>query len=507
MSETHNREQLKGILARLRTKIEKAKDKPAAEKKENTVVQELKGSFRCRGLKVLAVCERVRVRAAKHPVSPLLYLVILALVAGVVTFNGTYTRAYVLTIDGEEMGMVASEGDVAAMVSSVESRAASILGEEYNYDADIQLTPAITTAGELVDLNVVADTVFEGVGALVEACAISVNGVELGYAPSEADFRAMLDAIAQPYFTENTVDYGFVETVELYPVELPANAEYDLDSINAILTAHTIEDAYYTVEKGDTFNQIAYNLGMTPAELSALNFNININQLYIGQQLLINQAVPYLSVITYNNETYEEVVPSPIEYIETPDLYIGYTKVKEQGEDGLARVNADVVYVNGHETERIINSSETLVEPTTTYMYTGTTPKPKTASNGYYIWPTATHRITSPYGYRYIFGSYSFHLGIDLGASYGSNIYAADGGKVTYAGWKGSYGYLVIVKHDNGDQTYYAHCSKLLVKYGDKVYQGQTIARVGSTGNSTGPHLHFEIRKGGKTVNPLNYLP
>jgi len=507
VSEVHNRERLKALLAKLRTKTEKAKDEPAVEKKENTGVQNLKTGLRRRGLKVLAMCERVRVCAARHPVSPLLYLVILALVVRVVAFNGTYTRAYVLTIDGEEMGMVASEGDVAAMVSDVESRAASILGEEYSYDADIELTPAITTAAELADLNVVADTVFEGVGALVEACAISVNGVELGYAPSEADFRAMLDAIAQPYFTENTVGYDFVETVEFYPVELPANAEYDLESINAALTAHTIEDAYYTVKKGDTFNQIAYNLDMTPAELSALNFDININQLYIGQQLLIEQAVPYLSVITYNNETYEEVVSSPIEYIETPDLYIGYTKVKQQGEDGLALVNADVVYVNGIETERTINSTETLEEATTTYMYTGTTPKPKTASNGYYLWPTSVRRITSPYGYRYIFGSYSFHLGIDIGASYGSTIKAADGGKVTYAGWKGSYGYLVIIKHDNGDQTYYAHCSKLLVKYGDKVYQGQAIAKVGSTGNSTGPHLHFEIRKGGKTVNPLNYLP
>ena len=72
---------------------------------------------------------------------------------------------------------------------------------------------------------------------------------------------------------------------------------------------------------------------------------------------------------------------------------------------------------------------------------------------------------------------------------------------------KGSYGKLVIVTHDDGSQTYYAHCSQLLVKYGDKVYQGQTIAKVGSTGNSTGPHLHFEIRIKGKTVDPLKYLP
>ena len=471
--------------------------------KENS----LRTKLRRKGLKVLAYCERARVRMARHPISPLLYVVILALAIGYVTFNGMYSRAYVLTVDGEELGVVASQGDVEAMVAHVETRASSILGEAYNYDADIELTPALTSTDGFGDISEMEDTMFAGVGALVEACAISVDGVELGYAPSQEAMEEMLARVAAPYFTEYTTDYGFVEDVQVYPVELPSNTVYDLESIYAVLTTYTIEEDYYTVEKGDTFNQIAYSLDMTPADLSALNPDININKIYIGQQLVIQEAVPYLSVYTYENKTYEAVIPSPIEEIPTADLYVGNSKIKEQGEDGLALQNADITYVNGVEVDRVINTSETLVEATTTYTYVGTTPRPKTASNGYYLWPTTTHRITSPYGYRYIFGSYSFHLGVDIGASYGTSIKAADGGKVTHAGWKGSYGYLVIVTHDNGDQTYYAHCSKLLVSYGDKVYQGQTIAKVGSTGNSTGPHLHFEIRKNGKTVNPLDYLP
>lgn len=463
--------------------------------------------LRRKGLKVLAYCERARVGFAKHPISPLLYVVILALAIGAVTFNGMYTQAYVLTVDGEELGIVASEGDVEAMVAHVETRASSILGETYSYDADIELTPAIATAGDFGDMTEMENTMFDGVGALVEACAISVDGVELGYAPSQEEMQALLDRVAAPYFTEYTTGYDFVEDVQVYAVELPSNTEYDLESIYEVLTAYTIEEAYYTVEKGDTFNQIAYSLEMTPADLSALNPDININKIQIGQQLVIQEAVPFLSVQTYENKTYEAVIPSPIEEIPTADLYVGNTKIKEQGEDGLALQNADITYINGVEVDRVINSSETLEEATTTYMYVGTTPRPKTASNGYYLWPTTTQRITSPYGYRYIFGSYSFHLGIDIGASYGTTIKAADGGKVTYAGWKGSYGYLVVVTHDSGSQTYYAHCSKLLVGYGDRVYQGQPIAKVGSTGNSSGPHLHFEIRINGKTVDPLAYLP
>ncbi|MBQ9926293.1 MAG: M23 family metallopeptidase, partial [Clostridia bacterium] len=83
---------------------------------------------------------------------------------------------------------------------------------------------------------------------------------------------------------------------------------------------------------------------------------------------------------------------------------------------------------------------------------------------------------------------------------------ASDGGRVTYAGWKGNYGYCVFIDHGNGYTTVYAHCSKLLVKVGQSVAKGETIAKVGSTGRSTGPHLHFEIRVNGKHQNPLNYI-
>lgn len=100
----------------------------------------------------------------------------------------------------------------------------------------------------------------------------------------------------------------------------------------------------------------------------------------------------------------------------------------------------------------------------------------------------------------------SRHTGLDIAASIGTPIKAAAGGTVSFSGSKGSYGYLIVVNHDNGVQTYYGHCSKLYVPAGTKVSQGQAIAAVGNTGNSTGPHLHFEIRVNGVAYNPQNYL-
>ena len=100
----------------------------------------------------------------------------------------------------------------------------------------------------------------------------------------------------------------------------------------------------------------------------------------------------------------------------------------------------------------------------------------------------------------------SVHTGLDIATSSGTPIKAAASGKVTFAGWKGSYGNLLVITHSNGVQTYYGHCSKLYVSAGQSVSQGQTVAAVGSTGNSTGPHLHLEIRVNGVAYNPQKYL-
>ena len=129
-------------------------------------------------------------------------------------------------------------------------------------------------------------------------------------------------------------------------------------------------------------------------------------------------------------------------------------------------------------------------------------------STGTMVWP-AEGEITSPFGWRVhpIFGTQRLHTGIDIGADYGDATRAADGGVVIHSDWMGGYGNAVIIDHGNGISTLYAHNSQLLVSEGQTVAKGQTVARVGSTGYSTGPHLHFEVRQNGTPVNPLNFLP
>jgi murein DD-endopeptidase MepM/ murein hydrolase activator NlpD len=126
---------------------------------------------------------------------------------------------------------------------------------------------------------------------------------------------------------------------------------------------------------------------------------------------------------------------------------------------------------------------------------------PSGESSHGFIWP-ASGPVTSPFGMRWG----RMHDGIDIGASYGSPIHAAAAGRVIYCGWEEGYGNLTVIDHGNGLATAYGHQSSIAVSCGQDVSQGQTIGYVGSTGHSTGPHLHFEVRVNGSPVDPLGYL-
>ena len=122
------------------------------------------------------------------------------------------------------------------------------------------------------------------------------------------------------------------------------------------------------------------------------------------------------------------------------------------------------------------------------------------------LWPLPSDRlkVSSKFGWRVLYGKDDYHLGIDLPAPYGTEIYASNDGTVLKARYSSSYGYYILISHGGELSTLYAHCSKLLVKAGDTAKRGQVIAKVGSTGNSTGYHLHFEVRVDGEVTDPLN---
>ncbi|MEG1887264.1 MAG: peptidoglycan DD-metalloendopeptidase family protein, partial [Oscillospiraceae bacterium] len=215
-------------------------------------------------------------------------------------------------------------------------------------------------------------------------------------------------------------------------------------------------------------------------------------------------------------ENYEETVAYNVSNVEDDKKLVGYQKVKTQGQNGLKNVTAMVTYIDGVEIERVIEAEEIIAEPVDEIVVNGistikTNTQPHrlsgvaepTTNGGTMIWPVAN--VGNVYISSY-FGDGRGHKGIDICGAYGADVFAAKGGKVVLSQWYYGYGNCIIVEHDDGTQTLYGHNSKLYATVGQEVSGGQAIAAIGSTGNSTGNHLHFEVIVNGVNVNPLRYV-
>ena len=259
----------------------------------------------------------------------------------------------------------------------------------------------------------------------------------------------------------------------------------------------------YTIKSGDTLYQVAINADMTMEELLKANPGLTEDSmLKIGQELNIVVPEPLLSVVTYEQAVYTEAIPKKVETINNDQEYKTYRKVISAGKDGSKEITATVKKVNGIEESREVVSEKVLTEPVVEKVEVGTLNTPPKKAIGNFIYPIVGARLTSGFGPRWG----TMHYGIDLACASGTPIKASDGGTVVFSGWGNGYGNMIKIDHGNGFYTLYGHNSKNIVSVGQKVAQGEVIGYVGSTGNSTGNHLHFEVIKNGVKQNPLNYL-
>lgn len=436
---------------------------------------------------------------------PALFFVIAAVVGITSVVTTVYVPSYQVSVDGAPIGIVSTKADFERAVSRVETRASSILGHPYVMDGEITYSFTLSERDSIPSTTTLEPYLFDRIGDVMKSYVLSVNGKVIGAAPDKSTLTTLLDSIQDAYQTENTVSASFVDTVSITREYIPSDVQQDIESMRTTLTSNTNGQTTYEVKQGDTFMALAFDNGMTMRELEALNPGVDINKLMIGQVLNIREEIPFLSVQTVDQVTYTQAIAAPVRQVEDASMYKGESKVLSAGAAGSEQVTAKVTSINGKETAREITGSTVLTQPTEKVVSVGTKERPSWLPKGYFIWPVNGH-VTSGYGYRSIFSSYSFHRGIDIAVPYGTRVAAADGGTVIYSGWQGTYGKLVIIDHGNGKQTYYGHNSSLLVNVGDKVYQGQSIAKAGSTGRSTGSHCHFEVHVNGNLVNPYNYL-
>ena len=428
-------------------------------------------------------------------------------VAAFSVYTVRYTTGTTVILDGVELGTVASESEAQAARTSVERAISAVLGYDFTMeDSQLAYSTGLAARSALVGEEELEEALSSTLRVVEHGYALYIDGDFIGATQTEGAFEALLDQAAAPYRNENTVSADFLEKVEVRECDLPVEDFTNLADTALLLNSTKAGEVTYTVVEGDCWSLIAQDHNLTNAELLALNPGYDIDRLQIGDELLISNAVPYLTVRSVQIEQYETELPYEIEYVDDDSMYVGDFKVISKGEYGSADIVARVTYEGLAEVDRVIESETVLKEPVTEIQARGTQERPTWLPTGSFRWPTSG-TISSKYGYRSIFGGSSFHGGIDIANSYGTDIVAADGGEVVYAGWMSGYGYLVQIDHGNGYVTYYGHNSSLEVGVGDKVYKGQHIAEMGSTGRSTGNHCHFEVRLNGERQNPMNYLP
>ncbi|MBR5741594.1 MAG: peptidoglycan DD-metalloendopeptidase family protein [Firmicutes bacterium] len=307
--------------------------------------------------------------------------------------------------------------------------------------------------------------------------------------------------------TSEIISYSIAENIEAREViGVPWNV-MTVDGAVSLIVNGTEEAKTYTVVAGDSYWSISRKVGMTLDELYAANPGSKGTTLLVGEVLNIIEVKPMVHVSITERVTETETVGFKTEYESNSSVYIGQYQLKRAGVRGVNQVTYEITSENGVRQSKTRLDTVTVSEPVTQIMYKGTKPLPNVIGTGVFRFPLATKTyITSNYGiYRPAYGG--VHKGTDFAAQTGDSIYAVDDGVVTFSGESGTYGYLVKLSHGNGYETYYAHCSKLLVNVGDSVKKGDVIALVGQTGRASGPHLHFEVRVYGTVKNPLDYLP
>ncbi len=456
---------------------------------------------------VTNLAAQIRVPAERRKwVAASVFLAASLTIAAFAVFQNLYTTATTVSFDGVALGTVASEEEARAASLSVEQSISQVVGYTYRLDDRVSYATGLTFRASVEDEHTLERALSSSLHVVEHGYALYVDGAFVGATQTREALDEALKQVSSAYRNENTVSIDFVEGVEIEECDLPVEDFTNLSDILLLLNSTKEGEVTYTVKNGDCWSVIAQDHNLTSKELEQLNPGYDINWIHTGDELLISNAVPYLTVRATQMEYYQADIPYEIEYVDDSTMWEGDTKVISKGAYGKSDVVARVTYEGVEEIERVIESETVITEPVTEVQARGTKERPTWAPTGSFRWPT-NGTLTSRFGYRNIFGGTSFHGGVDIANSTGTDVVAADGGVVCYAGWMNGYGYLVQIDHQNGYVTYYGHNSSLLVHVGDKVYKGQHIAEMGATGRVTGPHCHFEVRRNGERQNPLNYLP
>lgn len=332
-----------------------------------------------------------------------------------------------------------------------------------------------------------------------------LNQIKGKYAPmaQKKDGRVSVLSVptSEPKVGEPVIEsVEIVEQIELEITKINPTDVMQPEDLKTKLETGNMGPSQYTVVAGDCVGCIAQKLNIPKQVIYEKNPWIVDDKIRIGEVLDVTMLKPSLTVKTVETVVEQQEVQHDIVYEKDDTMRAGEIRTIKQGQNGLKEVMFQVTKANGYMTEQEIVGEKIVVEPVTEYAKKGTKVILGEGS-GKFIWPVVNYKLSDYFGMRWG----KLHKGLDITGN--RNILASDNGVVTYAGNKGDgYGNKVVLDHKNGYVTVYAHLSKVETKKGSIVEKGEKIGIMGSTGHSTGVHLHFEIQRNGVAENPLKFL-
>ncbi|OIJ21888.1 hypothetical protein BKP45_04140 [Anaerobacillus alkalidiazotrophicus] len=440
--------------------------------------------------------------------------------------NNGLQSIYHIYIDGNRVGSVNDsslvtklKNDILQEFSGSYEDLTLVIGQEIDMIPELVFNARTNTDDTLEKLE-------NRLSVKAESISLEVEGEEIAYVSSEDEYLEVIEKLMLQYVSKEELK-DFQEAKENDELDrnpsvgekiiLDIKLSKDIESGEAVVNPEeilsvedavkqinlgTLEDDVYVVEPGDVLGTIAEESNLSMDEILALNPKVTQDTLLqIGDELNVTVYKPIVKVIIEEASKVKEDIPFQTETKDDANMSRGETKVQQEGQKGERVVSYSITRENGRTIERTIVSENVTKEPVNRVVLRGTKVTPSRGT-GQLAWPAVGGYISSYQGMRWG----RFHRGIDIARPSNYNILAADNGTVTFAGWDGGYGNKIIINHNNGMRTLYAHLASMDVKVGQTVARGQKIGVMGTTGNSTGIHLHFEVYQNGELKNPMDFL-
>lgn len=459
----------------------------------------------------------------------LMVSVILLLAGNMATAAGISKTATIqhVYLNDEFVGSVTDETEIEEIVAD-KVKAAQRDYPDYTFDRESQLSYVPEEVfGEEVKEDQAVKGIQEKLNVKAKAYEIDIDNQAVAYVASRDDAEDVLEKIKLLYVNEE--EYTEYETGKkgnetgAKPLKEPGSRILDIkfslpvtfkesmidpaeiktvDDTLSMIEEGKEETTIYEAKEGEDLEAIANSHDMDLDQLLELNPGQDEDKgVKEGERLYVTQRTPYVNVMVEREVLKEERIPFEKKVKEDDELPKGELITEQMGNEGILAFTYNVSETNGKKISETIVKKENTEKAKKEITRKGTKVVPSQGS-GTYSWPADGGYISSKQGQRWG----KLHKGIDIARPTTRTITAADHGIIETAGNSGGYGNKITINHNNGYKTVYAHLDSINVKAGQKIEKGMKIGMMGSTGHSTGVHLHFEIYKNGSLVNPLNYI-